>query len=165
MVALGDSPSTIEIDIDIDGRIPQSCLGPWQIGPALNLLRNITGHFARAASQLASEAGVSPEEAARYRAAAALFRDQAANSGLRIQTVRRGPFVRMENGETAPLTVLFARIYDWQRWWNPYRSLEPGSFEVIREMLRELKWFLPDEDEESWGESSRPASLIQPHRD
>jgi hypothetical protein len=61
--------------------------------------------------------------------------------------------------------VLFARIYDWQQWWNPYRSLEPGSFEVIREMLRELKWFLPDEDEECWGESSSPASLSQSHRD
>jgi hypothetical protein len=146
-VALSGNPWTI------DERTPKSCLGPWKIGPALNLLQSMAGHFAVAASQLASEEGVTPEEAARYRAAAALLHEQAANCGLGIRTVRRGPFVRMENGETAPLTVLFASIYDWQRWWHPHRSIEPEVSLLIRDMLRELKWYLPDEEEDRWSSS------------
>jgi hypothetical protein len=128
--------------------IPRSGRGAWKIGVTLNILRSMAGHFAVAASQLAAEEGISPEDAARYRAAEALLRDQAADCGLRPRTVRPGPFVRMENGETAPLTVLFASVYDWQRRWLPHQSIDPEVVLLIREMLRGLRWHLPDEEDE-----------------
>jgi hypothetical protein len=133
----------------IDGRNPQPWIGVWEIGQTIDLLRSLAGHFAVAASQLASEDGVSPVDAARYRAAEALLRGQAADCGLRpIRDVRRGPFVRLANGETPPLTVLFAKISDRQRWQLPLRSIDPGLVLLIREMLIGLKWYLPDEEED-----------------
>jgi hypothetical protein len=54
----------------------------------------------------------------------------------------------LANGETPPLTVLFARISDRQRWQLPLRSIDPGLVLLIREMLIGLKWYLPDEEED-----------------
>ena len=118
----------------------------WETGRTIEALRCVADHFAVAASQMAAEEGIAPGDAARLREAEALFRAQAADCGLRCQGARRVPFVRLENGESTPLTVLLACADDRRLGSLTLRSIDEDLVLISRRMLGGLKWYLPDEE-------------------
>jgi len=120
----------------------------WRTEERDDELRCAVRHLAVAALQLARDAGVSADAAARYAAIESLFRTQAARPGvLQAGPVQPVPFVRLENGGTVSLVTLFIDLCRRNRWQLSKRSIDPNLVLAAREILSGLDWHLPDAPE------------------
>jgi hypothetical protein len=129
-----------------DGWIPDALLAIGAMEDLAHEVRCAARHLAVAASQMARGGSLSRAAAIRYTSAEAWFRSQAANyEGLRGRPTPSGPVLRLADGATVSLTILFAGVCHRDRWWVPNRSIDPDLVHAAKELLCGLRWFLPDE--------------------
>lgn len=105
------------------------------------LLRCAYRHLAVAATQLARDGAVSPEEAERYAQAAARFRalteqPWGVSNGLR----QAAPFVITAAGPSVSVADLFASACIRARVSPPPRSIDPTLVDEAKDLLRGLNW-------------------------
>lgn len=109
----------------------------------------VAKHLVVAASQLTRDDGLKPEEVVRLARAEAHFRAlaSACEGVLAVETrpIPPTPAVRIDAETYVPLALLLAGVYERTRWWVTSCSIDAELVAGAKELLRGLKWDLPDD--------------------